>query len=54
MKRVSDSALDVRDLQAPPLTERADVKINNFVPRTDMINDLETKSERQDVLQTHI
>ena len=54
VKRVSDSALDVADLQAPPLTERADVKINNFVPRPDMINDLETKSERQDVLQTHI
>ena len=54
VKRVSDSALDVADLQAPPLTERADVKINNFVPRPDMINDLETKSERQEVLQTHI
>ena len=47
-------ALDVRDLHAPPLTERADLKINNFVPPDNLVNDLEIRSEKQLPIETEI
>ena len=36
-----DRALDVNDLHAPPLTERADLKINNFVKQELLPQDLD-------------
>ena len=45
-------ALDVRDLHAPPLTERADLKINNFVPPDNLVNELEIRSEKQLPVET--